>query len=254
MTESVQIKNFFLPQYEGLVSSFRIYDFKEMDRLSLNPEGHLELIFQLRGSFAQQSVMSNEWVVRPQYFLGGLHNHSFRVKSLESEAKILSVRFTPLGARSFLKDRLNLYKNSLVNLEDLSLPRLDELESDSEEEIFNRLDHFLRSAYQKKDKNVIDMAAAEMITGKGFIPIQTICKKYNISPSYFRTKFNEQIGMSPKGYSKILRINCIHDRLSSDHQMSLGELSHALGYFDQAHFIKDFKSVTGRSPGHYAIS
>lgn len=254
MTESVQIRNFLFPQYEGLISSFRIYDFKNMDMLRLNPEGHLELIFQLKGNFAQQSVMSDQWIVRPQHFLGGLHNHSFRIKSLEPEAKILSVRFTPLGARSFLKDRLDLYKNNLVSLENLGLPALNELDSNSEEEIFKRLDHFLQSAYQEKDKNIIDVAAAEMIAGNGFIPIQSICDKYNISPSHFRTKFNEQIGMSPKAYSKILRVNRIHDKLSSDHQMSLGELTYALGYFDQSHFIRDFKSVTGRSPGRYANS
>ncbi len=252
MNSSTHISSFQLPKYNGLVAAFRIYDFKERQALHLHPEGNLELIFQLSGEFAQQSVKSTEWNVRPQFFLGGLHNHSFAVKSLTPEAKLVSVQFTPQGARSFLNDRLNLYKNSLVNLEELELPEFT-LDSPkiANEQIINRVDTYLTSIYSETHRNVIDAAVALLLERHGFITIKTLCKKFNVSPSYFRTKFNEQVGMSPKEYSRILRVKHTVNQLQSTPTGSLTALSHQLGYFDQSHFIRDFKLVTGKTPGNY---
>ena len=246
------IINHILPKYSGLISTFRVYAFDKPTVLNLYPEGHHELLFQLRGRFAQKSVKANEWVVRPVNFLGGLHNQSFQVKSLDENAKIVSIRFTPLGARSFLPDRLNLYKNALVELNNLDIKAENLNWSERSDIAFIRqLDRFLIQLYRERKKNVVDLVLTELVKQHGFSSISSICKRLNVSQSYLRAQFNEQVGMSPKEYSKILRVNRIIELLDSNNYDSLTELSYRLGYFDQAHFIKDFKSVTGTSPNKY---
>ena len=57
--------------------------------------------------------------------------------------------------------------------------------------------------------------------------------------------------MSPAYYRKIIRFNKAAQLLSSDSNSSLTEISYACGYFDQAHFIKDFREFGGISPSEF---
>ena len=57
--------------------------------------------------------------------------------------------------------------------------------------------------------------------------------------------------MSPVYYRKIIRFNKAAQLLLNDSENSLTEISYTCGYFDQAHFIKDFKEFGGISPSEF---
>lgn len=61
--------------------------------------------------------------------------------------------------------------------------------------------------------------------------------------------FREGTGLSAKGFSRVLRMNEAVRRLPNASSLTL--LSQELGYFDQSHFIHDFRSVAGVSPTEY---
>lgn len=63
--------------------------------------------------------------------------------------------------------------------------------------------------------------------------------------------FRNRCGLSPKGLERILRINAAAGRMGRERSLSLTRLAQELGYFDQAHFIHDFKTVCGVTPGTY---
>jgi AraC-like DNA-binding protein len=70
------------------------------------------------------------------------------------------------------------------------------------------------------------------------------------SPRSLQRLFREYVGVSPKWVLQRLRLHEAAERMLEGRDWAALALD--LGYFDQAHFIHDFKAVTGRSPGEYA--
>ena len=58
--------------------------------------------------------------------------------------------------------------------------------------------------------------------------------------------------MGPKWVIRCYRLHEVAERLSDGKAVNLAELALDLGYFDQAHFIKDFKTIVGVTPADYA--
>ena len=64
--------------------------------------------------------------------------------------------------------------------------------------------------------------------------------------------FQQVIAISPKVFARILRFQEAQRRLMFDPDADLTGLAYECGYFDQAHFIKDFKAFVGKTPSEYA--
>jgi AraC-like DNA-binding protein len=81
---------------------------------------------------------------------------------------------------------------------------------------------------------------------KGLIKIKDLAHALYISQDPLEKRFRTQIGSTPKQYSSIIRLRNIIDTWPS--YPSLTSASYDAGYFDQSHFIKDFRTFTGESP------
>ncbi|MCG7984359.1 MAG: helix-turn-helix transcriptional regulator [Candidatus Thiodiazotropha lotti] len=98
---------------------------------------------------------------------------------------------------------------------------------------------------------------------KGFIPplpslqqsLSEQAQSYQKSERWLQKRYAEVYGMSFKQIQSNLRFQQTHQQLwhtlSKGHSINLTELAYRSGYFDQAHFIKDFKRYTGMTPGQY---
>jgi AraC-like DNA-binding protein len=63
--------------------------------------------------------------------------------------------------------------------------------------------------------------------------------------------FNEYVGVGPKWVINRYRLHEVIERMAAQGPVSWTELALELGYFDQAHFIRDFKALVGCSPAAY---
>jgi AraC-like DNA-binding protein len=81
---------------------------------------------------------------------------------------------------------------------------------------------------------------------KGLVKIKDLAHALYISQDPLEKRFRTQVGSTPKQYSSIIRLRNIIDTWSS--YPSLTDASYEAGYFDQSHFIKDFRIFTGESP------
>ncbi|SFZ93414.1 AraC-type DNA-binding protein [Flaviramulus basaltis] len=82
----------------------------------------------------------------------------------------------------------------------------------------------------------------------GIIAQETLAEKLGISLRHFRRKFKEVIGVSPKYFCKVIQLNTVFEMLNSSDTEKLHHLALDCGYYDQAHFINDFKKLIGDSP------
>ncbi|MCB0278396.1 MAG: AraC family transcriptional regulator, partial [Calditrichaeota bacterium] len=90
---------------------------------------------------------------------------------------------------------------------------------------------------------------SEIFSRHGNISIGELVDRYSVSELKLRRLFYNQVGINPKTYCKIKRLNYF---LSNPKHMDqrLTKTTFDMGYFDQSHFIRDIKTVTGRSPKH----
>ncbi|MNL09584.1 HTH-type transcriptional activator RhaR [compost metagenome] len=64
-------------------------------------------------------------------------------------------------------------------------------------------------------------------------------------------QFREKVGFSPKAFSRIVRFNHINAFIDKHHATNWQELVYTFGFFDQNHFIKEFKRFYGCTPSEW---
>lgn len=98
---------------------------------------------------------------------------------------------------------------------------------------------------------------AEVIESMRTLPpdvrVKELASLHYLAPRTLQRLFRRYVGVSPKWVLKRLRVHLAVEQLSAARPPSWTELALELGYYDHAHFIRDFRRVVGRSPAEYAV-
>jgi AraC-like DNA-binding protein len=94
----------------------------------------------------------------------------------------------------------------------------------------------------------IGHASRLLIATRGQMRIDDIVGRSGLSARHFQRRFAEQVGLTPKSYARLIRF----DRALVMHRempkRPWTDILHELGYFDQAHFIREFRTLLGIVP------
>ena len=82
------------------------------------------------------------------------------------------------------------------------------------------------------------------------VDMETIAEQLNLSYSYFRKLFRDMVGLTPHQYLLQVRLNKAKEMLESQN-LSVKEISAAVGFIDELYFSRLFKKKTGLSPSHW---
>ena len=94
-------------------------------------------------------------------------------------------------------------------------------------------------------------SANMMIRSSGFVTVEKIAEDTGYTTRYINKCFHEETGLSPKQFAKIVRFQTAVSALNDPLERSLTDIAAELGYFDQSHFVHDFKKYTGLTPKKY---
>src|SRR6185312_15705081 len=109
------------------------------------------------------------------------------------------------------------------------------------------VEHFLISRMTNTEPDKLVLAALALIhRSKGNIRIKELTEQLFISQSPLEKRFRQVVGASPKKFASIVRLKNVIQQY--DTVNSLTELGYENGFYDQAHFIKEFKAFTGDTP------
>ena len=97
----------------------------------------------------------------------------------------------------------------------------------------------------------IDDAYLRIVNGSVKTPLSAVVAISRMSASSLQRKFAKRVGVSPKALMRLTRLNYIWERIRFNRAVDYQDLVFEGHYFDQAHFIKDFKSLTGETPGRF---
>lgn len=88
-------------------------------------------------------------------------------------------------------------------------------------------------------------------SGGGCQRLRQFYHHYTLSERQLQVLFKNWVGLSPKKFSKIVRLSNVRMTKSFDDKISLSSVCYEHGYSDQSHLIKDFKEIYGLTPLTY---
>lgn len=102
-----------------------------------------------------------------------------------------------------------------------------------------------------QSSSILQESIDQIYASKGQITIRELYESLGISKSTLEQHFSRMIGLSPKEYSKIQKLNYFMYCQQAYPDRSLTELAYYCGYYDQSHLIKDFRYYLDTSPGKF---
>ena len=94
-----------------------------------------------------------------------------------------------------------------------------------------------------------DLVMLHQIRASGNLPIERVAAQACLSLRQFERLAHERLGLPPKLFSRKIRFSHAYKYKESAPQTSWLDIAHRCGYFDQMHFIRDFKLFAGFTPG-----
>ncbi|GAB1373210.1 hypothetical protein MASR1M46_00900 [Bacteroidales bacterium] len=110
------------------------------------------------------------------------------------------------------------------------------------------IDGFQSSEYEE---DYIDILYDRIVAKDNNQAISKIEMEFPVSQRTLQRQFIRRVGTSPKRLERINRINRVWDLIQSDKNIDYLNLVINGNYYDQSHFIKEFKDIVGETPDHF---
>lgn len=221
------------------------------------PDGCIEMCFIL-GDDVRRFISETDYIIQPRTMVFGQITKPYYVQPT-GYVNTFAVRFYPYGFANFisrpireLADKetplVSLFEgNSVRALEQkiLTAPstdaRIKEVESFLIEKLTNQsvIDNIVRSTVDALEKT------------QGNQSIHSILKEDLSQRRSLERKFSKHIGVSPKQLGRIIRLQAALKLMLNNEGKKLTQIAYESEYYDQAHFIRDFKAFTGTNPKEY---
>lgn len=151
------------------------------------------------------------------------------------------------------------FRDQVVSLRDITKFHVSEwreklIAAPAIEEKFWMIEHFLTDLLKDSfsSLNPAILAAADQIEeSNGNVSISDILDQSGYSRRWFSELFRNVVGVNPKQYAMICRFQNVLNAIRNDSFFHSTDIALRCGYFDQAHFIHDFKQFAGMSPSDY---
>ena len=219
------------------------------------PDGCIELAFIL-GDDIKRYTSDLEFIIQPRSMVIGQITEPFYIEPT-GYVNTFSVRFYPYGFANFIDIPIENLTNKETPLEKIFNQKdSSELEykinkAKTINERINIIELFLSKKLIKDEflTKVVKKTIEDIIDLNGNFSVDTIIKNKEINRKQLERKFQKYIGTSPKKLGKIVRLqSALNIILNNSNTKNLTEIAYDSGYFDQAHFIKDFLEFTGSTP------
>lgn len=221
------------------------------------PSGLMELTINLLGHPFEVQSPSMSSIVKSPMILVGFQSEYFVIDT-SRPTTILSALFKPGSAFRFFGLSARELHNQIIPLQDIWGAKADNLynqlmETPSIEWRFQLLEQFLLNHLDEQYERhyAVNTALDMMTVGHHTYNISEIQKEVALSPPRFIQVFRDDIGVSPKIFSRLHRFRRAVDTISSQRYTNWTDIALQCGYYDQSHFINDFQSFAGITPSAY---
>lgn len=227
---------------------------QDVPRQRVVPDGFIEMFFIL-GDDVKRYTAADEFIIQPREMVLGQITGPLYVQPT-GYVKTFAVRFYPYGFACLVNMDLRELANKETPLAALFGEETSQLlkekigAASGTEERIEVIEAFLLS--RLRDKAIVDAIVKATIDAifatNGSTSIKTLIKDDPSKRRQLERKFIRQIGVSPKQLGKVIRLQAALKLLLSEESESVTRIAYESEYYDQAHFLKDFREFTGTTP------
>lgn len=228
-------------------------------REKILPDGAIELIIDLdnwpKKIFADETTTDRFRTVKKAWISG--ERTRYLVIGTDN-TQMIGIRFKPGGAYPFFGFPISELSEAVTEL-DLIWGRLiygirDELlEIVSPDEKIIRFESFLLEQVQRslEPNRAITFAIHNLQQSRQFLAIRDLAAQIGISQKHLITQFERIVGLRPKSFARVVKFHRVLKMIEQTKQVEWAAIAYECGYYDQAHFIKEFHTFSGVNPSKY---
>ncbi|MCM3873354.1 MAG: helix-turn-helix domain-containing protein [Pyrinomonadaceae bacterium] len=228
-------------------------------REKILPDGAIELIFDLDPepkSIFEDEVSTRVRTVKKAWISG--ERTRYIVIGAARNQSMVGVRFRPGGAYPFFRFPISELTESVTEL-DLIWGRLvdeirDELSGiESPDARLLRLELLLMRQVQRslEPNRLIAFAVQQLQHSPQFLAIRDLASMVGISQKHLISQFERVVGLRPKSFARVCKFQSVINLIEKQDQIEWSAIASDCGYYDQAHFIKEFQAFSGLNPSDY---
>jgi len=177
---------------------------------------------------------------------------------LSGKSQVFGIKFKPGGFRPILGKPLSTITNRSLPARHLLGPAAEQLETltaqgSREAALIKAASCWLRSILPAPDPAIaeVDRLVASILEDPEILTVDELVNRTGVSKRSLQRMFRDYVGVPPKWVIRRYRLHELVGRLDAGVPLNWSQVALDLGYFDQAHLVNDFRSVTGYSPRQY---
>jgi AraC-like DNA-binding protein len=230
-----------------------------VDNLQVNhkliPQRNINLRFNLSDTPHILSINGGDHLLDNVYF-SGLQDHYMNAHlKLSGKVHTLGICFFPEGFYPFVKIPVSEFKNQLVGGFEAGLRWTKSISERLKEaaDVRTRLDIIekelvLLLIHNNDSYESFQKTFMALKHGENSVQISDFCRQNNIGIRNLERMYNKYVGVPANTYGTLNRFHSSMNRLLYKDFSKLSDLAYDNGYFDQMHFIKEFKRFAGITP------
>ena len=190
--------------------------------------------------------------------INGLQNQAYTMK-FSAQQEMLGVVFKSNGLKAFMPHHCIEFTDAFVDATDVFglafsfvVEQIHETQNVASK--FKLLEAYLTARVNESDvpTTLTDILGQLSKPSEQAISIGGVCKNHSVSHKKLIQLFKGHVGLKPTQYLHLSLINQAIESISKNAEQSLTALSQQLNFYDQSHFIRVFKFVTGLKPKQFS--
>ncbi|TGN10242.1 helix-turn-helix domain-containing protein [Leptospira ilyithenensis] len=177
---------------------------------------------------------------------------------LEGKGSVFGIKFRPGAFYPFFKKHVSLLTGKTLGIDqvfnvNVSQLEIEIFETEEDDDRIPIVESWLKNHIPEKDPNIpyINSIIDKIKEDREVRSVDQIVKLFSIGKRSLQRLFQEYVGVSPKWVIQRYRLHEVAEKIEKSEKVNFAELALDLGYYDQAHFIKDFKNTIGLGPLEY---
>lgn len=220
------------------------------------PDGCTEIVFQL-GEVFEQHNLNGITERQPKAMIVGQMRHHLMIQPT-GKVSVFGVRFWPGGAYPFLRVPQHEIAGRVIALDTILGSFARDLHSKiagaaSGAEKFRLAEKALltRLNQSRLPDDRLLRAVRLILQARGCLSMDSLANMIGVDSRGLDRTFNTRVGIPPKTLCRIVRFQRVFEMLKQQAAPRWSRIAVECGYYDQSHFIKEFKAIAGKEPTAY---
>lgn len=220
------------------------------------PDGYSELIFHYGDPYRIR--LSHTWEQQSPHLLAGQISRYFYLENT-GKAGVLGIKLKPTALTHLFDLDMHQLNDKVIDLPPalahrFSLLLQNILQTHDHDQWIATLDAALLQLLDETPikETPADQAVDLILSRRGMIGVSEITTNIGIGERQLERLFKKYVGLSPKFFARIIRFSTIFQLIEQEDPGWAG-LAYEAGFYDQSHFIRNFKAFTGEDPSRYGF-